>query len=304
MSALAQLILLTCITGIGAGAVGAGLASVFNIDSNRTMSILLSFAAGVMLSIVCFDFIPEALELDDSVSHLLLVILAIALGTALVGVLVKIIDNRAKKHAHCCALEDPVIAQALDDAAKAAHMQLHEQQEHEHAYGHNHGHGHSHIHIPLENQTPHNLMIAGIVMAAAIAMHNIPAGMSIGASFSDPSGALIASGIVVAILMGVHSIPESISLSIPFLHAGKSRSWTILIASGVGATMVVGALIGFAVGEIDMFWMSMSLAFASGAMLYVLFGEILPEAFMLFHSKKPTIAVIVGLILGLLLTHI
>ena len=39
-------------------------------------------------------------------------------------------------------------------------------------------------------------------------------------------------------------------------------------------------------------------------MLYVLFGEILPEAFSLFHSKRPTVAVIVGILCGLMLVHL
>lgn len=296
MPVLAQLILLTCITGIGSGALGAGIATMFDANSNRTTSILLSFAAGLMLSIVCFDFIPEAIELEEGIAHLLLVVAFISAGATLVGVLVHVIDRKAEKHNHCCVLDDPEIAATLDEETKQAHMQLHDRLDSSQSVGHGH--------VEEKDDSPEGLKLAGTVLAAAIAMHNLPAGMSIGASFADSSGALIASGVTVAIVMGLHSIPESMSLGVPFLHAGYSKGKTIGIGALVGSTMVIGAAIGYAVGGIGMFWLAMSLAFASGAMLYVLFGEILPEAFSLFHSKKPTVAVIVGLVCGLVLVNL
>lgn len=304
MPVLAQVILLTCITGIGSGALGAGIAALVNFESNRIASIMLSFAAGLMLAIVCFDFVPEAVELEEGNAHLMLVVLCIAAGAAFVGALVHVIDKKAEKHAHCCALDDPEIAAALDEAAKKAHMQMHDDlAAHSREHGHDH-HGHHHHAAPFEGKSPEALKVAGLVLAAAIAMHNIPAGMSIGASFADSTGALVSDAVVIALLMGLHSIPESMSLGVPFLRAGYAKGTTVAIAAVVGATMVVGAAIGYLVGGIGLFWLGMSLAFASGAMLYVLFGEILPEAFSLFHSKRPTVAVIVGILCGLMLVHL
>lgn len=262
MPVLAQVILLTCITGIGSGALGAGIAALVNVESNRIASIMLSFAAGLMLAIVCFDFVPDAVELEEGTGHLMMVVLCMAAGAGFVGVLVHVIDKKAEKHTHTHHVDAP------------------------------------------ENKTPESLKIAGLVLAAAIAMHNIPAGMSIGASFADSTGSLVGDGIVIAVLMGLHSIPESMSLGVPFLHAGYSKGRTIAIAAAVGATMVVGSVIGYAIGGIGLFWLGMSLAFASGAMLYVLFGEILPEAFSLFHSKRPTVAVVVGILCGLVLVSL
>lgn len=299
MPVIAQLILLTCITGIGSGALGAGIATMFDSSSNRMTSILLSFAAGLMLSIVCFDFIPEALELEEGLPHLFLVVAFISAGAALVGILVHVIDKKAEKHNHCCVLDDPEIAAALDEETRNAHLQMHDRLSASQTQAQD-GKGGS----ESADMSPEGLKVAGTVLAAAIAMHNLPAGMSIGASFADASGALVASGVTVAIVMGLHSIPESMSLGVPFMHAGYSRGKTIGIGALVGSTMVIGAVIGYAVGGIGMFWLAMSLAFASGAMLYVLFGEILPEAFSLFHSKKPTVAVIVGLVCGLVLVNL
>ena len=309
MELIGLLLVVTCITGIGSGALGAGIATLFDIDSNRTVSVLLSFAAGIMLAVICFDFIPEALELREGWGHIMAVVAFIIAGVVLVAALGHVIDKRAQKRAHCCALDDPEIAGKLDEQTREEHMRHHDElssRGHAHAdsHDHEHAHVHAHHHIPLENAAPRDLKLAGIVMALAIALHNLPAGISVGASFSGTDGALLRSGIMIAILIGVHSIPESMSLAVPFLKSGFSKRKTVLIASAVGAMMVIGGLIGFALGEIGEFWLAMSLAFASGAMLYVLFGEILPESFLLFHSKKPAIAVIAGLVLGLLLVLI
>ena len=309
MELLAALIVTTVIAGIGSGALGAGIATLFDLDSNRTMSILLSFAAGLMLAIVCFDFIPEAIELEEGVGHAATVCAVVAAGAAVVGGLDHVIERRSQKHAHCCAIDDPAIAELIDEKTREEHIRLHDdlarQHDHGHAgHGHGHSHGHSHHHIDLDSADPSSLKVAGVVMALAIAMHNLPAGISIGASFASSSTGMLTAGVIIAVLIGIHSIPESMSLAVPFLHAGYSKGKTILIAGAVGAMMVVGALIGFALGEVGTFWLAMSLAFASGAMLYVLFGELLPESFMLFHSKKPTVAVIAGIILGILIIQL
>ena len=51
-------------------------------------------------------------------------------------------------------------------------------------------------------------------------------------------------------------------------------------------------------------FVSLSLGFASGAMLYVVFGEILPQAILMYHSKLPAFSVIAGILLGMLIIYI
>ena len=61
----------------------------------------------------------------------------------------------------------------------------------------------------------------------------------------------------------------------------------------------MGALLGFWLGEIGPMGLALSLGFASGAMLYVVFGEILPQAILMYHSKLPAFAAIGGMLLGM-----
>ena len=74
----------------------------------------------------------------------------------------------------------------------------------------------------------------------------------------------------------------------------------LLTALGVGGATVVGALLGFWLGEIGPLGLTLSLGFASGAMLYVVFGEILPQSILMYHSKLPAFSAIVGILVGLL----
>ena len=67
---------------------------------------------------------------------------------------------------------------------------------------------------------------------------------------------------------------------------------------------MLGAIAGYCLGTLSPLWLSLSLAFASGAMLYVVFGELLPEALLMWRSKLPAFATVVGVLLGLLLINI
>ena len=66
-----------------------------------------------------------------------------------------------------------------------------------------------------------------------------------------------------------------------------------------GLPTIIGALLGFVIGELGALGLAMSLGFASGAMLYVVFGEILPQAILMYHSKLPAFSAIIGMLVGL-----
>ena len=66
-----------------------------------------------------------------------------------------------------------------------------------------------------------------------------------------------------------------------------------------GVPTIIGALLGFVIGEIGQLGLALSLGFASGAMLYVVFGEILPQAIIMYRSKLPAFSAIIGILVGL-----
>ena len=73
------------------------------------------------------------------------------------------------------------------------------------------------------------------------------------------------------------------------------------ITAASGIPTVVGAVLGYWLGEIGPMGLCLSLGFASGAMLYVVFGEILPQAIIMYRSKLPAFSAIVGILVGMLI---
>ena len=84
MGVLGTLIATTAIAGVVGTGLGGLIGALLQKDSNRVVSLLLSFAAGVMLSVVCFDLVVEAIETNVGIY---VVIGAIALGVAIIYLL-------------------------------------------------------------------------------------------------------------------------------------------------------------------------------------------------------------------------
>jgi len=140
-------------------------------------------------------------------------------------------------------------------------------------------------------------------MACAIALHNVPEGMTIGASYASNDGVMGSAALVLAILIGLHNIPEGMAVSVPLISGGMGKGKAVLITALSGVPTILGALLGYLLGDIGAVGLAMSLGFASGAMLYVVFGEILPQAILMYHSKLPAFSAIIGILAGLLIIY-
>ena len=88
---IAMLVFITAVAGIGGTGLGGIVGALFRKDSSRTVSLLLSFAAGVMLSIVCFDLIISSIDTRVGIRA---IIAGIAIGVGLVYALNYLIDRR------------------------------------------------------------------------------------------------------------------------------------------------------------------------------------------------------------------
>ena len=63
-------------------------------------------------------------------------------------------------------------------------------------------------------------------------------------------------------------------------------------------------MLGYSLGLLSPIWLALSLTFAAGAMFYAVFGELIPEAILMFRSKLPALAILVGFLLGIILVFI
>ena len=275
MGVIETLILTTAIAGVAGTGLGGLIGALLQKDSNRTVSLLLSFAGGVMLSVVCFDLVTEAIETNSGVFT---VIMAIAIGVTVTFLLNHLIDRKTNPEVPHIDENHPLTADDLDELIHSDHMAQH------HA----------------NNDSKLSLFVAGMVMACAIALHNVPEGMTIGASYASNDGVLGSAALVLAVLIGLHNIPEGMAVSVPLISGGMGKVKAVLITAASGIPTIIGALLGYMLGEIGPMGLTLSLGFASGAMLYVVFGEILPQAILMYHSKLPAFSTIVGILVGLL----
>ena len=276
MGVIATLILTTAIAGVVGTGLGGLIGALLQKDSNRTVSLLLSFAGGVMLAVVCFDLAVEAVETQVGIFT---AIASIAIGVAVIYFLNHIIDNKTNPEVPHVDANHPQTHDDLDELIHMDHFREH--------FNH--------------KDSKLALFVAGMVMACAIALHNVPEGMTIGASYASSDGVLGRAALILAVLIGLHNIPEGMAVSVPLISGGMAKWKAVLITAASGIPTVIGAILGYWLGEIGPLGLCMSLGFASGAMLYVVFGEILPQAILMYHSKLPAFSAIGGILVGMLI---
>ncbi len=108
----------------------------------------------------------------------------------------------------------------------------------------------------------------------------------------------------MALVIGLHNIPEGMAVAVPLISGGMSKLRSLVITALSGAPTIMGALAGCFIGTIGPTALVLSLSFASGAMLYVVFGELLPESYLMWKSKLPAAAAIVGMLTGLIMIYL
>ena len=142
--------------------------------------------------------------------------------------------------------------------------------------------------------------------AMAIALHNLPEGMIIGAAYASPLSVNLwsGSGLIMAVIIGMHNVPEGMAVSVPLIAGGMKKGRAVFCTAMSGAPTILGALLGYWLGTMGQLWHTLALCFASGAMLYVVFGELLPEAILMWRSKLPAAAVLAGMLCGICLLFI
>lgn len=278
------IIVITLISGVVGTGLGGVIGAVLRRDSNKIVSLLLSFAAGIMLAVVCFDLMSEPIEIMNQgrlpKTTPLIVVASVVAGYALVCALNLIIDKRTNHEVAHIDSDHPATADNLDELIHSDHYNTHE-------------------------KSNSKLFVAGLVMMTAIALHNLPEGMVIGASYASEENLMStlfsSTGFIMAIVIGLHNIPEGMAVSVPLIAGGMKKPKAVFLTALSGFPTVIGALLGYAIGGINDIMLVLSLGFASGAMLYVVFGELLPEAILMWKSKLPSLSLFIGLLVGFLI---
>ena len=257
-----EILMLSAVAGIfGMGLGGLIAAVLLKSPSEKMMCWMLSFAGGIMIGIVTFGIIPEAAEISNTM---------VAMIGLIIGIVVIMILNR---------IVDKMSSTATEDL-KVHHT-------HEELY---------HAGSVFQNRS--RMLRSGIIMFIAIALHNLPEGIAIGAGGTYD----FQLGVILAIMITLHSLPEGMAVAALLLAGGIGKWKVVLLTALSGTPVLIGGIIGMLVGGISDVAVAVSLAIAGGAMLYVVFGEIIPQSIVMTKSRVATIITLVGIIIGLGLT--
>ncbi|MBA3589758.1 MAG: ZIP family metal transporter [Methylibium sp.] len=132
----------------------------------------------------------------------------------------------------------------------------------------------------------------------AIALHNLPEGLAIGVAYAgtDPVGAsALATGIAI------QDVPEGLVIAVALRSAGYGRGLAVGLGAASGLVEPVGAVLGAVIVGLSAGLLPWGLAFAAGAMLWVISHEIIPESHRQGHERLATGGLMLGFVLMMIL---
>jgi len=143
------------------------------------------------------------------------------------------------------------------------------------------------------------------MLALAVTIHNLPEGMAVGVVLAGATEGhadiSLTGALAMAIGIAIQNIPEGAIISMPMRAAGNSRWRAFLIGSLSGIVEPLGGLLIILLASLFLPAMPYLLAFAAGAMLYVVVEELIPEASSGTHSNLSTIGFAIGFVLMMVL---
>ncbi len=143
------------------------------------------------------------------------------------------------------------------------------------------------------------------MLMCSITLHNIPEGLSVGVAFGSLaygiSGATAASAVMLALGIGLQNFPEGLAVSVPLRREGASRGRAFFMGQLSGAVEPIAGVIGAALVLAVRQLLPYMLAFAAGAMIYVVVEELIPESQANEHTDVMAIATLVGFSLMMVL---
>lgn len=144
------------------------------------------------------------------------------------------------------------------------------------------------------------------LLVMAVTLHNIPEGMAVGLSFAlaaqhGADSAVYASALALAVGIGIQNFPEGAAVSLPLRQEGLTKPKAFLIGSMSGIVEPVFGIAAVLIAALITPYMPWLLAFAAGAMMYVVVEELIPEAHLGEHSNVGTFGVMGGFLLMMIL---
>jgi zinc transporter, ZIP family len=151
--------------------------------------------------------------------------------------------------------------------------------------------------LPIEQRQARE---RGALLLSALTIHNIPEGLAVGVAFAAGGTEL---GIPLALAIGIQNVPEGFAAAVPLVDGGMSRRGAVRIAALTGAVEPPAAALALAAFELVEPLLAGGLAFAAGAMLYVVADELIPESHAGGAEREATLGLMAGFALMMVLDN-
>ncbi len=301
---------------LAAGVFGTGLGGLIGVllknRGARVMGRVLGFAGGVMAGVVAFEMIPESISSAVSLGKGGAIATSVATvigGMAVIFAVNKLLDYIEKKRRR--SADDVYRASAMIQAHTGRGGDIKREAQNA-VICRKDGLNIATDSINIEKRKigarkarlrPRSsrdgrsraMIKAGTVMFIAIALHNFPEGMAIGASGTLQTQM----GILIALIIAIHNVPEGMAIAAPLVSGGVHGAKAVALTALAGCTTVIGAVFGLAVGGLGELATGICLSLASGAMLYVTVCDILPQSIALNNGEAPSVSMLTGLVFSI-----
>ena len=250
------------LAGVGGTLIGALIPVTVHGRGEKILSALMAFTAGFMAALVFLDVMPESLE---STGRIWVTLIVTLIGAGIVFLAGVLLDKKAGEHKHTDAEELP----------------------------------------DLHSSEGKRELYVGFSLVTALVLHNIPEGMSLGLAFSiaalsqDP--AALSSAFALALGMSIQNIPEGAAVSLPLACGTMSRAKAFAVGVFSGAMEPLFGVLTVLALSLVVPYLPWLLAFAAGAMMYVVVEELIPAAHLNEHSDLGTLSVMAGFVVMMLL---
>lgn len=163
-------------------------------------------------------------------------------------------------------------------------------------------------HLHMESEEPEGVestLKKTTMLVLAVTLHNIPEGMSVGVTFAGAmigdAGITMAGAFALAAGIAIQNFPEGAIISMPLRSEGVSRRRAFVYGALSGIVEPIGAFVTILLAEQIVSALPVFLAFAAGAMIYVVVEELIPEAQAGAHSNIGTVGAAIGFVIMMIL---
>ncbi|MGG1879168.1 MULTISPECIES: ZIP family metal transporter [Paenibacillus] len=156
-------------------------------------------------------------------------------------------------------------------------------------------------HIDVENRAGiSSFDTSSLLVIIALCIHNIPEGLSTGFSYASQNEGL---GPMVAISIGAQNMPEGLVLAVFLINSRVSKAKSFLVVFLTGLMEMISAVIGYFAASYIEWMIGYGLAFAAGAMMFIVYKELIPESHGHGYERPSTYSFIAGLLIMVYISY-